>query len=159
MIFGRERPFRQRFKYYKTLKAKLFLIWKELRQKAWITLLRLIYARILMTRKNGSQICIQNELYLFKINDIIWFGSPGEPFSTYQKQLIQLVPEKKAFFNSMANDSSGYIFPWKFYAVGGYGPLSGMICCLGKNSLRFLKPNWPNCCNQPVKPKEFNDLR
>ncbi len=62
MIFGRERQFRQRFKYYKTLKAKLFLIWKELRQKAWITLLRLIYARILMTRKNGSQICIQERI-------------------------------------------------------------------------------------------------
>ncbi len=81
----------------------------------------------------------KNELYLFKINDIIWFGSPGEPFSTYQEQLIQLVPEKKAFFNSMANDSSGYIFPWKFYAVGGYETTFGYDMLFGEELFKIFK--------------------
>jgi hypothetical protein len=123
----REKPFWNRLKRYKTLKGKLFLIWREFRTKMRIGFLTYGYwffntrpLPMLNIRKNGMKLVHQTELYVFKINDIVWFSAPGEPFSLYQQQLFEMVPEKKAFFNCMANDTCGYIFPWDFYVKGGY---------------------------------------
>ena len=123
----REKPFHERLKHYKTIRGKLHLFYREFRTAMRVGFLIYGYWAIngrplpmLNILKNGRKLHHQTELYVYQINDLTWFCSPGEPFSMYQEKLTNLVPEHKAFFNCMANDTCGYIFPWDFYVKGGY---------------------------------------
>jgi len=124
---GRIRPIRDRMKFYHGLKSKLFLLWKEFKNALRVGALLYGYEimngrplAMLNVRRTKMGTVHQTELYVFKLNDIIWFSSPGEPFSIYQKKLFAKVPQQKAFMNCMANDTCGYIFPWSFHVQEGY---------------------------------------
>jgi hypothetical protein len=139
-------PIRKRVQYYKSLYAKLLLVQNEFLNKLRIA--GLLYGYYLMNgrplamlnlKRNGHKFLHQTEAYVFKINDIYWFASPGEPFIMYSDLLSNMVPDQKAFFNCMANDTCGYIFPWSFHVRGGYEQTFSFDMLYGKYLLKTFK--------------------
>ena len=150
---GRIKSIRSRIKWYKGIKSKLFLLWYEFKQRLRIA--ALFYGYYLMNGRflpmlnvkiNNKQLLHQTEIQVFRFNDFYWFAAPGEPFLEYQEYLFKRTPNHKAFFSNMANDTCGYIFPWSFYARGGYETTFSYDMQLGKemvlmfeNELKELK--------------------
>ncbi|MHA1684675.1 MAG: hypothetical protein ACTSUE_27300 [Promethearchaeota archaeon] len=123
---GRIRSIEPRIKYYKGLKGKVKLIMGELKNAIRIAIFHDLYKLVngrtlpmLNTIKNSRQTLHQTELFVYKINDITWFSSPGEPFYMYQEHLFSKLPNGKGIFSQMS-ETCGYIYPWSFYVKGGY---------------------------------------
>ena len=123
----RIKPIPSRWDLYKGFRAKTQLFQSEFMNR--IRIVGLLYGYWLLNgrplpmlnlRVQGGKYYHQTELQLFQLNDIVWFASPGEPFIMYSDLLSLRVPGKKIFFNCMANDTCGYIFPWSFHVRGGY---------------------------------------
>ena len=124
---GRSKSLLPRLKHYNSLKDKHLIVLKELKNKIRMWLLADLYKLIngrsipmLNIIKNGAHDYHQTEIQMFKINDINWLSAPGEPFYEYQDELLNKKLNGRGFFNSMGNDTCGYIFPWRFYVQGGY---------------------------------------
>jgi hypothetical protein len=140
---GRIKPIGPRMRFYKSLHGKLKML-----QDEFVNRLRIIgllygyflangqYLAMVNIRKNGRKVVHQTEIQIFEMNDILWLASPGEPFTMYSDLLRIRVPERKAFFISMANDTCGYIFPWSFHVQGGYEQTFSFDMLYGEYLLR-----------------------
>ncbi len=143
---GRKKSLCPRLKYYDGVGEKLWVIMNDFENMMRIHGLldgyKFMNGRempMLNIVKRGGKRYHQTELMIFRFNDFYWFSSPGEPFLIYQKKLFEKVPQKKAFFNCMANDTCGYIFPWSFYVRGGYETLFSFDMLYGQYIYSIFK--------------------
>jgi hypothetical protein len=142
---GRVKPVWNRLKFYPNWKHKSRILLREFRDMLRVGIFHDFYKfmngrylPMLNIFFNGRQTHHQTELFVARINDMYWFSSPGEPFITYQENLFNNVPSKKAFFSQM-NETCGYIFPWNFYVQGGYEKFFSFDALFGKYMYKVFK--------------------
>lgn len=135
---GRIKSIWNRLPFYKTFKQKMKLLLGELKNALRISmfydLYRFVngrYLPMLNIVKNGRRTYHQTEIFVYRLNDIYWFSSPGEPFYKYQEALFRKVPSGKSIFSQM-NETCGYIYPWSFYVKGGYETFFSFDALFGK---------------------------
>ncbi len=123
---GRIKSVWSRFKYYKGPGQKIRLLLREFRDALRVGLFHDFYKFIngrylpmLNIITNGRRVHHQTEIFVIRLNDIYWFSAPGEPFVTYQRNLMRHVASGKHIFSQMS-ETCGYIYPWNFYVEGGY---------------------------------------
>lgn len=134
-----------RLKYYQDFRHKISVLRFELLNKLKLLILNQFYAFLnrrtlpmINVMKRSRKIHHQTELFLFKINDIYWLASPGEPFYVYQERLLDLIPSKKGFFSEMT-ESCGYIYPWSFYVKRGYEIFFSFDALFGEYLMNVFK--------------------
>ncbi len=142
---GRVKSVWGRLKHYHSANDKARILLREFRDMLRVGLFHDFYKFIngrflpmLNIKMNGRHTHHQTELFVARINDVYWFSSPGEPFITYQENIFNHVPSKKAIFSQM-NETCGYIYPWNFYVQGGYEKFFSFDALFGKYLYSLFK--------------------
>ncbi len=135
---GGTKPLKPRLKYYPTFVSKINAFIKDFKANLTFYALYRVLSffrkddfSLLRVIKDGFRLYHHTQYQVFKLNDFVIVGSPGEPFLKYQRYLDLHIPSKKRFFIEMANDTMGYIYPWTFHVQGGYEKTFGIDSTLG----------------------------